>query len=529
MRGGRLREALLLLVGFAALLLWFTPLPPLHAPRQPHDAPRRRFEDEEEDFAGEEDGEELPRGGRAVYVYATFTDGEVLGEGMHVLISTDARSWAPLVAGDPVLLRSAGTVFRDPSIVYSDGWFHVVYTTELCAGVRQLSFACDWTARETDVPPRFGYARSRDMVVWEDHRTVPVELPNACNVWAPEWVTVTRADARAFLLRGPTNRLARRAVVFSATVADPCPADFGPSARGAWSKLYITSATLPHWDSPKKAAAKAAKAKAAGKPPPAKPRAFFGASARLLWEPDEPVIDATFFREPDAQAPYGSWVYAVYKSEQNSCTQWKWRAGAHLGADTGCTLALRIARAPTLRGPWGRAPLGDTPAFTNAISNPCAEGPTVVRAGGEWLVYYDTYRTDCPLLAPRVGGGCAPRAGLELVGERRGACEYRGRGGISALASDNLRDWAEAGGLERPPPREHKHGTIVGFADGHSRAPARVIKSWGALEEAPKSSHERRRRRRGRVARNVALSDEARRLLSPFVVSYERVWLMRVN
>ena len=132
-------------------------------------------------------------------------------------------------------------------------------------------------------------------------------------------------------------------------------------------------------------------------------------------------------------------------------------------------------------------------------------------------------------VTPRVGGGCAPRAGLELVGERRGACEYRGRGGISALASDNLRDWAEAGGLERPPPREHKHGTIVGFADGHSRAPARVIKSWGALEEPPKNSHERRRRRRGRVARNVALSDEARRLLSPFVVSYQRVWLMRVN
>ena len=42
-------------------------------------------------------------------------------------------------AGDPILLPQGrlGTVFRDPSIVWHGGWFHLAFTTELCVGLQR--------------------------------------------------------------------------------------------------------------------------------------------------------------------------------------------------------------------------------------------------------------------------------------------------------------------------------------------------------------------------------------------------------
>ena len=103
----------------------------------------------------------------------------------------------------------------------------------------------------------------------------------------------------------------------------------------------------------------------------------------------------------------------------------------------------------------------------------------------------------------------------------------------SAPVDDSISEWRRARRVVR---RARRVGAeLLDVLDGGRDGGAAVeVSAEGedaefALEEPPKNSHERRRRRRGRVARNVALSDEARRLLSPFVVSYERVWLMRVN
>ena len=55
-------------------------------------------------------------------------------------------------------------MFRDPSIVYFGGYFHLAYTTELCVGLERPGFDCHWEQRSAHAPPaRFGYARSVDL------------------------------------------------------------------------------------------------------------------------------------------------------------------------------------------------------------------------------------------------------------------------------------------------------------------------------------------------------------------------------
>ena len=103
-----------------------------------------------------------------LFVLTTFKDGMTYGEGVHVVTSSDGRAWRPL-EGDPTVFKQGqvGTVVRDPSIIWHRGYFHLVYTTELCAGLTTLSFSCPWERTSARPPPaRFGYARSRDLVHW---------------------------------------------------------------------------------------------------------------------------------------------------------------------------------------------------------------------------------------------------------------------------------------------------------------------------------------------------------------------------
>ena len=126
----------------------------------------------------------LPRPAKThAFAFVTFTDGRTLGEGLHVLGSTDGRRWTAL-AGDPLVLKQGtlGVVFRDPSIAWHGGYFHLAFTTELCVGLERPGFDCHWEQRSAHAPPaRFGYARSVDLVTWENVRPVAVELPSACD------------------------------------------------------------------------------------------------------------------------------------------------------------------------------------------------------------------------------------------------------------------------------------------------------------------------------------------------------------
>ena len=61
-----------------------------------------------------------------------------------------ARLCARGATGDPILLPQGrlGTVFRDPSIVWHSGWFHLAYTTELCVGLERC--ACGHSTTRCD-------------------------------------------------------------------------------------------------------------------------------------------------------------------------------------------------------------------------------------------------------------------------------------------------------------------------------------------------------------------------------------------
>ena len=79
-----------------------------------------------------------------------------------------------------------------------------------------------------------------------------------------------------------------------------------------------------------------------------------------------------------------------------------WQAGGPLtgaqGNATACTDVLRLARADSVHGPFAPAELSKTPWWGNALSRPCVEGPTVLSRPTDFLVVYDGYRTDCPLV-----------------------------------------------------------------------------------------------------------------------------------
>ena len=162
-----------------------------------------------------------------------------------------------------------------------------------------------WESRTASSPPaRFGYARSRDLLAWQDVSAVAVPLEHACNVWAPDWHLLNEREALA--LGGGAM------VVFSAIVASPCPPNFGPGARGHRMRPYfMTTADFRSFSAP-----------------------------RLLFDPGESAIDTTLFRAPPSAVgmppvgmPPQSALYAVFKSEQNECARWRWDAGGELRAN----------------------------------------------------------------------------------------------------------------------------------------------------------------------------------------------------
>ena len=197
------------------------------------------------------------------YVLATFVNGATLGDGLRLLHSSDGYAWEAL-PGAPLLLplaETGGRVFRDPSIVLHDGVFHLVWSSDLCVG----QLPGKWQCREERGPhrpkPRFGYARSTNLLRWEGVRLVEVDLPDACSLWAPELSVLGAADGGGF------------SVTFSATqVAGACPKNFKKTAHRAWS---VTSADMVSFSAPR----------------------------RLLETEDESIID--LFPMLDAVAPAG--------------------------------------------------------------------------------------------------------------------------------------------------------------------------------------------------------------------------------
>ena len=92
--------------------------------------------------------------------------------GVYLAYSSDGLAFALLNQGKVVLLGPAWpgeNLTQDPSIVYHDKMFHMVWTAS-------------WSSRSV------GYARSRDLLHWESVRKVVVWQEGVAvrNTWAPE-------------------------------------------------------------------------------------------------------------------------------------------------------------------------------------------------------------------------------------------------------------------------------------------------------------------------------------------------------
>jgi hypothetical protein len=106
---------------------------------------------------------------KKAYLFTSFH--EPAKEGLRMLYSYDGKKWNDV---DTVLLQpKVGNqkVMRDPSMVQGpDGTFHLVWTSS-------------WRGDNG-----FGYASSKDLILWSEQRFLPVmqSEPTTVNVWAPE-------------------------------------------------------------------------------------------------------------------------------------------------------------------------------------------------------------------------------------------------------------------------------------------------------------------------------------------------------
>lgn len=235
-----------------------------------------------------------------------------------------------------------------------------------------------------------GYASSPDLIHWSAQQYIPVmeHEPTARNAWAPE--LFYDGAAGGYLL------------FWSTTIPGRFPATDGQLRKGrSWD---------PGWDH----------------------RIFYTttrdfrsfAPTRLLYDPGFNVIDATMVRD-------GRRFLMFVKDETDQ--------------PFAPRKNVRSALASSPRGPWG-------PASPPITGKEWAEGPTALRIGGRWYVYFDRY--------------------------------LDGRFGL--VVSDDLVHWIDASDHLSTPPGM-RHGTAF-------EVPASVAESLLAREE--KAGNRRRERSR---------------------------------
>uniref|UniRef100_A0A6V3YJ38 Uncharacterized protein n=1 Tax=Prymnesium polylepis TaxID=72548 RepID=A0A6V3YJ38_9EUKA len=193
----------------------------------------------------------------------------------------------------------------------------------------------------------------------------------------------------------------------------------------------------------------------------------FSLPRRLLTSVSDSVID--LFPVFNAQPAVASARHVMlYKSEHNVCERHEWTIGqAPRAKHLECTLVLRIATSANVSGPWEPDPSAMGSFFNEgSISRPCAEGAAAVRLpSDEWLVLFDGYRTDCPLLASPpcglIGGRSVSEFELQALPPQGSGCSYLPRHkGLGAISSTDLHIWHDVSSTIQIPD-DYKHGTVV--------------------------------------------------------------------
>ena len=267
------------------------------------------------------------------YLFSYFKGGGQ--DGLHLACSEDGFHWTPL-KNDLSFLKPAvgGKLMRDPSILRGpDDVFHLACTTS-------------WGDRG------IGMAHSRDLVNWSEQDFLPVMAhePAAMNCWAPEIFYDEKSGE--YIIFWATTIPGRFPQTDQTGINVPAHVGAAPGRYN--HRIYCTTTRDFHSFSP----------------------------TRLFYDDGFNVIDATMIRNGDT-------YYLFMKDESIYPVR------------RGC---LRIATAGNPQGPFGHAsqpipivevqgrpsPFGYTTA-TNVAD--AVEGPSAVKIGAAWVVFYDEYNT----------------------------------------------------------------------------------------------------------------------------------------
>jgi hypothetical protein len=233
-----------------------------------------------------------------VYLFTSFQgNGE---KGLQFLYSDDGYGWKRIPGYFLKPHVGAGKLMRDPSLVRGpDGTFHLVWTT-------------GWKNDQG-----FGYARSKDLLLWSEQRIIPVMThePTTVNVWAPELFY---------------DESAQRFIICWASTIPGRFAD-GLEPHDNNQRMYYTTT-----------------------------RDFEKfAPTKLFFDPGFNVIDCTIVQS-------GKSYVLVLKDNSRQ------------------KMNLRVAFADSPVGPWRDVSQPFTQQFT--------EGPSVLKLGEDFLIYFDAYR-----------------------------------------------------------------------------------------------------------------------------------------
>ncbi len=282
--------------------------------------------------------------------------------GVYFAASQDGLKFQWLNQGEVVLPApdwGEESLTRDPSILFHDGVFHLVWTTS-------------WNSQS------IGYARSKDLLHWSQPKKIVLwgAEDKVRNTWAPELHHDDQADEFFVLWSSTTEQELR-------------DGDGSEDTHGYDHRSYASrTKDFVTWSAPS-----------------------------LFYSPESPeigVIDpfiACDDRSTEDQAD-DRWVMVI-KNEMSEA-----KGGKN----------LRLAFAGSMQGPFGKQ-LG--PPIVGAgtkIVNSMAEGPSLLKRGGLWWLYWD-----------------AP-------GSKFSYC---------LATSDDLRHWVDRSPLLQMPADQMRHGTVL--------------------------------------------------------------------
>jgi hypothetical protein len=260
-------------------------------------------------------------------VYLFSTFKEPEQDGLRFAFSHDGHHWSN-VPGLFLKARVGRGLMRDPSVARgSDGTWHLVWTTA-------------WRG-----DPGFGYADSKDLVHWSEQQFVPVMAhePTTVNVWAPELFF--------------DDKEGRFIICWASTIPGRFPDD--QEARTNNHRMYYTTT-----------------------------RDFKTfAPTKLFLDPGFSVIDCRILK-----------VASRSSGRESAPSSSKRPNGANLRSlprddERRYVLLLKDNTRPqrNLRVAFGDSPLGPWKDFSAPFTDKLTEGPTALKIGDDWLIYYDAY------------------------------------------------------------------------------------------------------------------------------------------